>query len=119
MTTIQVISKTEFNKQYKNKTGSLMFPSNYWDCLHYCDEEKLKSNLPTPLPKGAKILYVLIHTDASPDYKNIANTLVPYRTPLCADRNADGAYYYTSRHGFSMWAVNHPVGDAIIVINKK
>ena len=119
MTTTQVITKTEFKNKYQSKLGSLLFPSEYYDCLHYCNEEELIKNLPTPLPKGAKILSVLITTDESPIYKNIANKLVPYRTPLCADRHTDGAYFYTSKRGFQMWATDHPVGDAIIVINKK
>ena len=118
MTTIQIITNTEFKNQYQNKTGSLMFPSVYYDCLGMCDRKLLRELLPNPLPKGTRILKVLVHTDASPEYKNIANRLIPYKSPACADSHDDGAYLYTSRHGFSMWAIDNPLGDAIVVVNK-
>ena len=49
MTTTQVITKTEFKNKYQSKMGSLLFPSEYYDCLHYCNEEELIKNLPTPV----------------------------------------------------------------------
>ena len=120
MTTIQVINKATFEEQYGNKVGSILFPSDWYDCLSYVNTTKLRKNIKDQVPKGARILGVLVPTTASPTYKNVANKQVPYKTPLCADRNQDGAYYKTyPEMNFAMWASDFPVGDAIVVINTK
>jgi len=72
------------------------------------------------LPKGARILSILVPTSTSPNYKNIANKQVPYKDALCADKTQDGAYYKEYPEiNFAMWASDYPFGDAVIVIRLK
>jgi hypothetical protein len=120
MTTIQVINKATFEEQYRNQVGSLLFPSDWYDCLHYVNTTKLRKNIKDQVPKGARILKVLVPVDTSARYTNVANKQVPYKNPVCADRTQDGAYYKTyPEMNFAMWASDFPVGDAIVVINTK
>jgi hypothetical protein len=118
-TTITLISNYKFEKDYESKLGSLMFPTEWYDCLCYVNTTKLRKNLPK-LPKGSKILGVLVPTTNNPEFVNQQNTAVPYETPVCADKTTDGAYYktYPNMGGFAMWATDHPVGNAIIVVSK-
>jgi hypothetical protein len=116
MTTIEVITKKQYEEQIEGKVGSFIFPSEWYDCSHNVDMNKLKKNIKDLLPKGKKIDKVLITTDENPRYKNVANPLIPYIYVSCADQTTDGAFYYTSNHGFKMWATMFPVGDAIIVL---
>jgi hypothetical protein len=117
-TTITIVSKYNFEKDYASKLGSLMFPAEWYDCLHYVDTAKLRKNLPK-LPKGSKILRVLVPTTNNPEFVNQQNTAVPYKWAVCADKETDGAYYkeYPGRN-FAMWATDHPVGNAIVVVSK-
>jgi hypothetical protein len=118
MTTVTVISKARYEAEYNDKVGSLLFPSDWYDCLHYVDTTKLRKNIKNQLPSGATILRVLIPVDTSSRYKNIANRKIPYKTALCADRTQEGAYYKEyPEMNFAMWASDFPVGDAVVVIN--
>ena len=114
MTTIQIISLSAYKEQYANKTGSLMFPDEWYDCLHYVDKKKLRTNIKDRLPKGARIMGVIIPTQDNPCFKNVENKSIPYRTPLCASSNQDGAYL--GKYG--MFVCDYPIGDAIVIINK-
>ena len=115
MTTVRIITKTTYNTEIANKVGSLCFPDEWYDCSHSVNKVQLRKNLKDELPNGSKIYKVLIPTQNSSSFKNIANRLIPYETAMCASKNQDGAYYKTE-YGFTMWASDYPVGDAIVVI---
>jgi hypothetical protein len=124
MTTISIISNTTFKtEEYQSKMGTGLFPSQLYDCLHHVDTKRLRKRLIADgfqFVKGAKILKILTHTDEHPDYKNIQNEMVRYRTPICASRDMAGAFYYQSAKipQLQYWATNHPVSDVIIVVSK-
>jgi len=124
MTTITIISKATFKTdEYQSKMGTLMFPSQFCDCLHHVDTKELRKDLIADgfqFARGAKILKVLTQTDEHPEYKNVVNVMVRYKTPLCADRNHAGAFFtrIKSRPEFQYWATNHPVSDVTIVVSK-
>ena len=116
MTTIEVINQTVFDEKFSDKIGTLLFPSEWYDCIEYVDKSLLRNNIKELLPKGSRIIKVLIQVDSSPNFKNVANRKIPYKTALCADQNQDGAYYKTyPGMNFAMWASDYPVGDAIVV----
>ena len=116
MTTIQVINQATFQEQYGNKVGSLMFPDEWYNCLSYVNKTKLRKNIKDKLPKGARIIGVLIATQSNPNFKNIVNEAIPYETAVCADKDQAGAYYKTYEGmTFSCWVSDFPVGDAIVV----
>lgn len=115
-TNIEVINLATFEEQYGDKVGSLLFPDEWYDCEKYVDKVKLRMNIKDKLPNGVRIVKVLIPVDTSPRFKNIANRLVPYKNPLCASKEQDGAYYKTYPEiNFAMYASDFPVGDAIVV----
>ena len=97
------------NKDFKGSVGTSMFPSDYYDVTFYLDVEKTR--LENPELKKTKIKKVMIMTDSHPDFKNIKNEKIHYRTGLCCSADADGAtmgkYSYVSFN---------PVGDVIILI---
>ncbi len=117
MTTTNVIS----NKQYEamdidDKIGTLMFADIWYDCLSYVDTKNLKKSV--VIPKGARILKVLVMTNSHPEFKNIINKTIPYKHPVCAHKTADGAYQREDLKklmGGDLWWINNPLGDAIIV----
>ena len=117
MATIQVISQEQYTQELKDKIGTLMFPDELHNSTGYVDLVKLRKNIKDQMPKGAKILAVLVHTDSSPLFKNVANTQVPYKSPLCAHPTQDGAYK-TNKYGFEAFISDHPVGDVIVVSSK-
>jgi hypothetical protein len=100
-------------KPLLKETGSLSFPSKYWDCAFYCKLDELKTlyNI-----KG-EIKNVLIMTNLHDDFKNIKNTNINYRVPLNCDSDADGAL--PSRKYVGRYVMNNPLGDVIIVATKK
>ena len=120
--TLTIISNTQYENEYQSKTGSLMFPDDWWNCLNYVDTKRLRRNLKEQsitLPKGSKFLRILVPTTNNPEFQNKRNTNIPYATSVCADRDMDGAYYKSyPEMNFSMWAVDYPVGNAIIVVSK-
>ena len=124
MTTITIISNTTFKTdEYQSKMGTGMFPSQLYNCVSYVDTKELRKDLIADgfqFVKGARIVGVLTQTDEHPEYKNVQNGMVRYKTPLCADRNMAGAFFthLKARPDFQYWAVNHPVGDVIIVMSK-
>ena len=124
MATINIISNATFKgKEFKNKMGTLMFPSQFYDCTYYVDVPELQKALIAngfQLAKGAKILNVLTQTDEHPEYKNIQNKIVRYKTPLCGSTGMDGAFYHQSPRipDLQYWALYHPVSDVTIVVSK-
>jgi len=116
--TVKIITRLQYEKEYKNKIkiGLLSLPDEWYDCLHHIDIEKMKKNI--TLPKGARVLNVFITTDINSEYENKQNKKIPYYHSVCADRTTDGAYYKKYGDDFGMWAVDYPVGNAIIVVNK-
>jgi hypothetical protein len=95
-----------------------MFPDRWWDCSSYLDMEQVEKNVKrvNPLPKGASIKMVLVLSRDEPEFKNIANRVLPYRCAVCADQSYDGAYYKQyPEMNFAMWATDYPLGDAIVV----
>lgn len=123
MATINIISNATFKTEAKSKLGSLCFPNQFSDTTHYVDVPELHNALIAngfQLAKGAKILRVLTQTDEHPEYKNIQNKIVRYKTPLCGSREMDGAFYHQSPKipDLQYWALYHPVSDVTIVVSK-
>jgi len=114
MTTIQVITAQEYKDSLEGKVGTLMFPDDLHNSTGYVDLVKLRKNIKDKMPKGTKIMGVLVHTTSSPLFKNVANTQVPYKSPLCAHATQDGAYK-VNKYGMEMFVSDHPVGDVIVV----
>ena len=73
MTTIQVIPHSQYQQQLKDKIGTLMFPDELHNSTGYVDLVKLRKNIKDQIPKGKKIVGVIVHTTSSPNFKNIAN----------------------------------------------
>ena len=124
MTTISIISNATFKTdEYQSKMGTGMFPSQLYNCLHHVDTKELRKDLIADgftFAKGARIVAVLTQTDEHPNYKNIQHGMVRYKSPICADKNMAGAFYYQSAKipQLQYWATHHPVGDVIIVVSK-
>ena len=121
MTTIRVITTSEFKSEFQSKMGSLMFPSDYYDCKHHVDYLKLKSNLwgSDLIEHRQRILRVLITTTNHSGFKNVSNLEIPYKKPVCADEKTTGAYrkHYPEMN-FTSWVSDYPVGDAVIVVSE-
>ena len=116
--TVTVISIDKFVNEYQDKLGSLMFPAEWYDCSHHVDLKKLRKNIP-PLPKRSRIMRVLVATDNNPEFLNKQNKQVPYKTPVCALENFDGAYIrYCSYTGTRMCVADYPVGNVVVVASK-
>ena len=114
--TTKVIPYKTYMKEYINNVGSLMFVDDWYECNSYVDKVKLRKNIKSLLPKGARIYSILIPTEGSPNYKNVVNKTIPYKTPLCASPDQDGAYLkHYPEINFTMWASDYPIGDAIVV----
>lgn len=112
---VQVISYENYNQSLKSKVGSLMFPDEIYNTTHLVDLKKLKKNIGSQFPSHAKkIVGVLVHTTSSPLFKNIQNMKVPYKTPVCAMEEQDGAYLL-NKYGFESFVSDYPVGDVIVV----
>ena len=73
MTTIQVIPHSQYQQQLKDKIGTLMFPDELHNSTGYVDLVKLRKNIKDQIPKGKKIVGVIVHTTSSPNFKKIAN----------------------------------------------
>jgi hypothetical protein len=114
MTSIRIISATEYSNSLAGQVGTLLFPDRWWDCSSYLDMEQVEKNV--KLPKGASIKMVLVLSRDEPEFKNIANRVLPYRCAVCADQSYDGAYYKQyPEMNFAMWATDYPLGDAVVV----
>ena len=96
-------------KPLLEQTGSILFPSKYWDCAYCCnklDEITRKYKL------KQKIKYVLIIANSNDaDFKNIANKNIAYSRQILCDASADGAMPYGQKY-----VMLNPLGDAIIVV---
>ena len=120
--TLTIISNTQYKNDYQSKTGSLMFPDDWYNCLNYVNTKILRTNLKRQginLPKGSKFLKILVPTTDNPEFQNKRNINIRYKVPVCANRDMDGAYYKNyPEMDFSMWVVDFPIGNAIIVISE-
>jgi hypothetical protein len=116
MTSIQVIPHSQYQQQLKDKVGTLMFPDELHNSTGYVDLVKLRKNIKDQIPKGKKIVGVIVHTTNSPHFKNIANRQVPYKTPLFAHPTQDGAYMKKFSYCAEEVPVcDFPAGDVIVV----
>jgi hypothetical protein len=88
-----------------------MFPDELWDCKDYVDMEKFRKTIKDKLPKGARIQSILVYTNSSPNFKNIANKLIPYKYEVASHKTADGAF----KGKYGITSVLNPLGDAIVV----
>jgi hypothetical protein len=61
MTTNTIITNTEYKSgTLRQKTGTLMFPDDFYDVIYFCDTTKIRKNLGERIPKGKRIVAVLI-----------------------------------------------------------
>lgn len=118
MTTTSIISKEEYATMgIDGKVGTLMFGDDWYDVLSYVDTKKFRKSV--ELPKGSRIVKILVKTMSHPEFKNIANKSIPYKHPLVAYATDDGAYQReTPFMPNDWWYMNNPLGDAIVVVNK-
>ena len=123
MTTTSIISKEEYATMgIDGKVGTLMFGDDWYDVLSYVDTKKFRKSV--ELPKGSRIVKILVKTMSHPEFKNIANKSIPYRHPLVAYATDDGAFQRTDLEQLTLtdvstwWFMNNPLGDAIVVVNK-
>ena len=113
MTSVSFLTHAEYKATLQAEQGSLMFPGNYYDCMRFVDKKEVRDNFMDEL-KDKRITHILVHTENSPGYKNIANRDIPYKEPVCAGHDTDGAEL-TMMCGHMMYVSLQPVGDAIIV----
>lgn len=113
MTTVSFMTNTDYKATLKEEQGSLMFPGNYYDCMRFVDKKAVRDDFLDEL-KDKRITHILVHTDTSPGYKNIANRDIPYKDRVCASEDQDGSNL-EMMCGRLMWVSYQPVGDAIIV----
>jgi hypothetical protein len=83
----------------------------YEDCTKRIDLKALKKQI------GAKtsIKRVMLYTRRHPDFKNIANNALTFKTFCCASATDDGARYETYG-GNILLGLAHPLGDAFVVV---
>ena len=105
-----VIDNATYKKNFLNKIGSIGFPSELWECSYYVDKKKLRKAI--TLPKGARILKILVTTDRSTDFENIVNEQITYKKAMSVSSSHPKAI--EGRFGYG--AMN-PVGKAWIVIS--
>ena len=108
MTTTTIISKEQFNNEIKDRVGSLLFPSDLYDMLHYFDMKQLRKYF-NVTGRSKKICKLLVQT--CPE-KNIANKDITFKYDLRACSGINGAFFKDGE-----WLYRHPVGDMIIVIS--
>ncbi len=109
MTTI--INKHEYDKTYAGRSSSsLMFQEDFWDCRRYVDTTKLRKKF--RLKGKGRILHILVGRMGDAKFINRANKDVVYKSPVACDKTADGATL--ARWGG--YAMNHPLGDVIVVL---
>ena len=118
--TVRVITLNEFKNNFVSLQGSLLFQNNdLYDCKAYVDIKALRTKIKSHLSKGTQLMKVLIYTENSPDYLNIANNEVPYKYPVASNKNQDGAYFKNYEGmSFGMFVCDYPAGNVIVVINK-
>jgi hypothetical protein len=110
MTTTSILTKAQYEQNIKDKVGTLMFGDDFYDATSYVDCAKVRKQFGL---KGK--IQIIITTQSHPEFKNIANLDIPYKTPVCSAEDTAGAYRHTYGPGYSMWATNNPVGDAYII----
>jgi hypothetical protein len=103
--TTTVITKSEYERNIKNKVGSLCFPADYWNATFYVKQYAIKKQFRL---KGK--IEVIITTDNHPEFKNIQNRDIPFKHAMCCDKTHDGALYENSS-----WVYYYPVGDVFII----
>lgn len=106
-------------QQLQLKVGSLMFPEDLHNSTHYVDCVALKKHLiKEKIWSGGakKIAAVLVQTTSHPEFKNIQNKDIPYKSAIAAHPTQDGAYQ-TTKYGIEAFVSDHPVGDVIVVYN--
>ena len=116
MTTITIITKEQYSEM-RASIGTLMFGDDFYECSHYVDLKALKKTLKTKtIPKK-----VVVRTKTHPEFKNIANEDITYKSPVCCSVGDAGCYIHfipevNCGMGFSFPAHNHPLGDAFVVV---
>ena len=113
MTTVSFMTNAEYKATLQAEQGSLMFPGNYYDCSRFVDKKAVRKVFKEEL-KDKRIVHILVHTDNSPGFKNIANRDIPYKDRICASEDQDGAER-EMMCGQMMYVCHQPVGDAIVV----
>ena len=112
---VEVVSFEDYQKNLKEKVGSLMFPEDLHDSTHYVNLPLLKTTLGDRIPTGQKIVAVLVQTRSHKDWRNHVNHLVSYKSPLCCHETQHGAYKKMD-FGMEIYVSDAPVGDVIVVI---
>ena len=106
-----IISKADYALM-ENEVGTIMFGDKFYDCSSYVDLKKVRKNFNI---KGR--IKIIVMTKSHPDFKNKSNKDIPYKSPVCAGEDYDGAYTYKYGNGCGrMTATDFPLGDAFIVV---
>jgi len=85
----------------------------YEDCTKRVDLKALKKQL--GIKTSVKSMKVVVLTRRHPDFKNVANKDISYKTFCFASAEDDGACYEIFG-GARMLGLHHPLGDAFIVV---
>ena len=103
MTTTQIITKSAFDAGTYTDL----------DCVKsYVDTAKLRRKL--NMKGQGKILAVFVQTYSNPEFINVANKDVVFKSPCCCRARDAGAEPSTYVSG--MWQYHNPVGNVIIVV---
>ena len=116
-TSVQIISNADYKANLLNRAklgiasqqGTLMFPSELWDCLSYCDEKAIKKAFKIT----KKIKAILITTDAHPDFSWELNRQIPYRNGVCCSSRVPESY---RDERWGAYFTKFPTGNAYIVV---
>jgi hypothetical protein len=108
MSLVTILTKTDAKAlNIMDNTGSLMFPSKFWECSGYCNLPKIRKTLSV---KGR--IKVFVMTNAHEEYENVLNTSIPYKWNLCCNKDHIGARLYKDG---TMYVSDYPAGHAYII----
>jgi hypothetical protein len=111
--TTTIINKARYFAEYADESSSsLLFPSKLYDCVGYVDTTKLRKKL--ALKGRGRVMAVLVNTKDDPDFINVSNKDITFKTPLLCSLNDDGVF----RGKYQLPVYNHPLGNVIVVLNE-
>lgn len=106
-----IVTKAYYEANIKPKVGNLLFPNEFYDCSFCVNMNKVNKRF-VNLPKGKKILAIIVTTNLHPNFKNISNKAMPFECPICVDSSMDEAFEIMGDF-FTYYAI----GDVYIVVN--
>ena len=113
MPCVTVIKRKEFNDS--NRVGTTVFPDLYTDITSNCDMEFVREKVPELTRK--RIFMILAMNSSHPQFSNVKNEQIRYKSLMCASETMDGAVLFNDFvPGYRGYVTNRPVGDVVILI---